>query len=709
MRAIFLCCGAVAALVAGPAFAQTAPSPAPGSQGAKDPAKAASDASGQSSRPGAAKSDEIGEIVITAERRSSTLQHTPATVSVLTGSEMRSRGIGTINDALNTVAGVYVQENNKGVNIDIRGVGTSLDSAAGDPGVNTNIDGVYIRQASAVVSGLYDLNRIEVLKGPQGTLYGRNATGGVVNILTADPTQDFDYHGSITGGNYSLIRTEGALNVPLSDDLALRAAFGSESHDGYYNSGQDDADRIAARVKLRWAPSTDFRILVGASYSHDGGVGSGSILVTEPEGSRNADTAPPVGQLNQKFITAFSTVEWDAGPVRLTFIPTWSNYIYDSIGTAYGFYSQQRVREKQATSELRLSSPTSSPIQWVGGLYYYDDKLSNYANLLNQGIVNLQPHLNTRSYAAFADATLPVTSSLRLIGGIRYTKDHKTQRDTTVVGGGVTVGPFNGVLNSHALNFRAGVQYDLTPRAMLYATYSTGYKAGGFLPDEPGYNTFKPEHLRAAEAGIKTRLIDNHLQLNLSGFYYNYDNYQVSALGIAHYGGLSALVFNAQGRTKIFGAEVQLTYRPTPDDQFELNASPLHSRFGQFVIPASPITPPVDITGKQLPSAPSLSGNVAYEHSWRFANASRVTGRVDSYYSSAYWSEFSHAPYSRRPHYTRTDLSLTYFAPGDRWSIGAWVRNLENSWIVSLKANTFIGDYALQPPRTFGLTLSVRR
>ena len=660
----------------------------------------------------------IRDIVITAERRSNTTQRTPATIAVLSGDELRDRGVSTIDDALSHVSGVFVQANNKGANINIRGVGTSLDSAAGDPGVNTNIDGVYIRQASAVVGGLYDLDRIEVLKGPQGTLYGRNATGGVANILTADPGREFGYRGQVTVGDYSLVRTDAAINVPLSDTFAMRAAFGSESHTGYYDTGQDDAKRFGGRLKLLWTPSSAVRILVGGSYAHDGGVGPGSIAASEPEGSRHADDGGVRGQLNQKFVTAFSTVQVDTGPVVVTFIPTFSNYTFDSSGKSYGFVNSQRVRERQLTSELRLSSPAASPVQWVAGLYYYNTNLANLAILTNQGIVNDQPELKTESYAAFADATVPITKGLRLIGGARYTKDHKTQRNTFVSSPTSSSGPFDGVLDSDAVNFRVGAQYDLAPSALLYATFSTGYKAGGFTPDEPGFNTFKPERLRAVEAGVKSRLFGNKLQLNLSGFHYSYDNYQVSSLGFAHYGGLSALVFNSQGKTEVYGLELQASYRPTRDDQFDLTLSPLHSRFGRFIIPATTIpgpggpivvAPEIDVSGKEVPSAPGLSGTASYEHNFRFGGG-RLAARADTFFSTSYWSEFSHAAFSRRPGYAKTDLSLTFFGKNDAWSVGAFVKNVENSWIVTLKANTPTGgDFALQPPRTFGFTFSLRQ
>lgn len=649
----------------------------------------------------------LGEIVVTAERRPSTVQRTPATIEVLNGEELTQRGVGSVTDALSNVSGVFVQMNNKGANVNIRGVGTTLDSATGDPGVNTNIDGVYLRQASTVVSGLYDVARVEVLKGPQGTLYGRNATGGVVNIITNDPKPDFGYDASLTAGNYGLIRSQAAINLPLDANLAVRVAFGSESHNGYLDGGQDDADRLGGRMKMLWTPTSTVSILAGVSYAHDGGKGPGSVAVTEPEGSRHADTANPIGNLDQDFTTVFSTIKWDAGSVIFTLIPTYSNYNYDYQGNNFGQYNQQIARENQETGEFRVSSEPTSEMQWVAGFYLYDDDLDNLFNLFGPGVTNDQPSLKTTSYAGFADATVPLSSTLRLIGGVRYTDDHHTQAGTTVDAAGRTVGPFGGVLDSSAVTYRVGLEYDVTRSAMAYATYSTGYKSGGFTPDEPGYNTYNPEYLKDAEVGVKSRWLDNRLQVNISGFDYFYNDYQVSDAGLAHYGGLSALVFNSTGTTSIYGGELELKYRPTAHDQIDLSVSPLHSRFGQLIVPASPFGPEVNSTGEELPSAPDLSGSAAYQHFWDFAQGSLV-GRVETYVSSAYWVDFAHSADSHRPGYTRTDLNLTYTSPTG-WSIGAFARNLENAWVPTLKTNGLVGEFALQPPRTFGVTVAIQR
>ena len=663
-----------------------------------------------------ASGSSLQEVVVTASRRASTVQKTPITINVISATDISRSGVATLENVLENVPAVNLQQNNKGYDVNIRGVGTSLDSASGDPGINTNLDGVYLRQSTEITSALFDIARIEVLKGPQGTLYGRNATGGVVNVLTNDPVDHYEVSGLVSFGNYDTLHTVGVFNAPLTDHLAMRAAFSADRHDGYLSTGQDDEDNIAGRLKFLWTPLPAVRVMVGGSFSHDGGDGPGSVFATSPSNSRTGEVYnghEPPGSLNNPVTNLFGQFDWDLGPARLTFIPTLSHYDYKYLGSSFGFYSQQIQNEVQKTEELRLASPLNSPVNWVVGYYGYQDHLYNFVDLIDSGILNYEPRLDTLSNAAFADATVPVTSAFRISAGIRYTNDHKTQAGTVETAGPTVAGPFSGVLNSSAVNYRAVAEYDVTPSSLVYANISSGYKSGGFLPDEPGFNTFKPEKLTALEIGTKNRFLNNRLQVDLSAFGYEYSDYQVSDLGFAHYGGLSALVFNAQGATRIYGAEAQVTYLLTPDDEFRVSAAPLASKFGTFTIPAvtlpngPTLSPAVDDTGKTLPDAPTLSGNASYQHTWHLA-AGDVRGRVSTYYSTTYWAEFSHAPYSLQPGYVKLDLDLTYLPDSGRWTAGAYVNNATNRRIVTQLANTTPPTYGLEPPLTYGAVLTFK-
>jgi len=259
-----------------------------------------------------ASGSSLQEVVVTASRRASTVQKTPITINVISATDISRSGVATLENVLENVPAVNLQQNNKGYDVNIRGVGTSLDSASGDPGINTNLDGVYLRQSTEITSALFDIARIEVLKGPQGTLYGRNATGGVVNVLTNDPVDHYEVSGMVSFGNYDTLHTVGVFNAPLTDHLAMRAAFSSDRHDGYLSTGQDDEDNIAGRLKFLWTPLPAVRVMVGGSFSHDGGDGPGSVFATSPSNSRTGevynDHEPP-GSLNNPVTNLFGI--WD--------------------------------------------------------------------------------------------------------------------------------------------------------------------------------------------------------------------------------------------------------------------------------------------------------------------------------------------------------------------------------------------------------------
>src|SRR5258706_10387942 len=212
-----------------------------------------------------ASSNALQEIVVTAERRRKNLQNAPVSITAINADELAARNITTVDDALRTVPGVALQGNANGAGIYVRGIGSGQDQAFGSPAVNLNFDGIYQQQPNIPLSSMYDIERIEVLRGPQGTLYGRNATAGSINIITTNPSNQTEAAGSIGLGNYGLKRTEAMINVPMSDAVAVRASMVTERHDGYLRpSGYNDADNTGGRLKLVIKPNRDLSVLLAA-------------------------------------------------------------------------------------------------------------------------------------------------------------------------------------------------------------------------------------------------------------------------------------------------------------------------------------------------------------------------------------------------------------------------------------------------------------
>ena len=381
---------------------------------------------------------------------------------------------------------------------------------------------------------------------------------------------------------------------------------------------------------------------------------------------------------------------------------------------------------------------------------------------MTQTYIDAEQH--DTSYAGFGQATYSLTSKLRVIGGLRYTYENKTQAGfqgslpTTapptfrpVCQGGSTpavIGPpvaqldsvwnsnvctsgIAGAVTFHQLDYKAGLEYDITPHSMAYFTASTGFKAGGLYPSLAP-NSFQPETLNAYELGIKNRLFNNRLQVNVEGYYWKYDNQQQNHVGPISPAPLFGFITINAGDATLYGVDVDMQYLATPKDVFSFDLGALHTRYDSFVynqldVGGRPIAPsstgcaigpqttdasgnPVqslNCTGKPLVRSPNISGTVGYQHTQDLPNGAEVILGVRSQFSTGYYTAIDYiAGLEYQGGFTNTSADLTYQAPGGHWSVTAYVKNLENDGVVSggseqpLAAGVFYG--ALQPPRTYG-------
>lgn len=715
--------------------------------------------------PSAAGADQIETIVVTAEKRQTNLQKTAASIAAVSGTELLRQGQTQLDQVMMNVGAVRLLEGEDGPTFYIRGVGTGVPSNIGDPEVNLNIDGIYQSEPEYSRGGLYDVNRIEVLRGPQGTLYGRNAVAGVVNIVTNDPTFDYGAGGSIGFGNYSLVQTQGYLNVPLADTLAARVAFGTENHDGYLSNGADDTDVQSARVKVLWRPLDTLKLVVTADDTHEGGAAEGEIQLNPPAGPplepwfRNAvalgntfkssdpwTAADPAGAARKAdFWSIHAQLDWDLGFGTLTIIPSYRDYTYQCLNCWRSETDQnQTAAERQTTFEARLASSADSTITWLAGLYYLHSNTPTSGQNLgpnadsftaasgNQVSEQGQVKYVAESYAAFGQATVPVTDWLRLTGGIRYNVDRKSETAYVLGESGVNgvmeintcstsqspaIGGtyydfsqclFSTSMTSHAVTYTAGFEADVASGSMIYGKVSTGYKSGGFFQGAAP-DTYNPEHLTSYEIGAKTRFLNNRLEINADAYYYVYHNYQINYISLIN--PTSAGIFgintaNAAGAT-LYGGEVEAKYLFTPFDEIDVSVYPLHSKFKTLVIRGCCGG---TFTGDQLPFAPYLSINAGLEHSWELDGKGTVTARIETHFESPTWVNVEEPPGTRQPAYTKSNIYLTYDAPGHNWSVTGYIKNLENAPVLVNSqggpGGLVAGDIA--PPRTFGAQVSAK-
>jgi iron complex outermembrane recepter protein len=677
----------------------------------------------------------LAEVVVTAEKRSENLQKTPAAVTVVTSEQLVNQRVVSERDLEAFAPSADFSAERQNTVAYIRGVGTANDYPNSDPSVVMQVDQVYTPR-SATSGALFDISGVEILPGPQGTLYGRNAIGGVINVTTNRPAETFSGEALIEAGDYSLSHEFAAVNMPLADDLAVRLAANREQHTGYLSNGMDDEDSTAFRVSALYTPGA-FSAFLAYSYYHNAGLGDMSIQIPYVNSGNPwyAPTDPSTrGAFDQHDIYQFSGTfdyKFDNG-MTLTYIPSW---VYVRVKenvpqngndppTSDNIFSFEPVT--QYTQELRLAGG-NGPLKWVGGLYGYYSNTHSYYDVDTPGLEGIGPFTNVtidaynreESYAAFTQVTYSVTDRVRVIGGLRYSSDEKQANGDV----GVTLyPPITPVVVSspasnytfdhtwHHVDWKVGMEADLTETSMLYSTIASGYLEGGYslVPSTPTFNnTYQPEKLIAYTLGLKNRFFNNRLEVNDELFYYDYRDYQVSYFNIT----LGTSVnYNAQ-KARIYGNDLSVKYLVSRSDEIDASIGLLSAYATDFAIPTGiPGQPPVSFNGYRLPDSPTATATVAFQHAWDLPNGSLIA-RVQTHYDSGEWEIFSHPANTYQPATTKTDVNLTYGFANDKWNIGLWGKNLENKARFVGPGTTSvagINSAFLEAPRTYGVRVGAR-
>jgi iron complex outermembrane receptor protein len=454
---------------------------------------------------------------------------------------------------------------------------------------------------------------------------------------------------------------------------------------------------------------------------------SGTYALGDVFNSANPWTSPDPGTAVRRadFWSVRAQIDWETDFGALTVIPAYRRYTYQCLNCWRSETDQNNfASERQATVEARLASKPNAPVTWLAGIYYLDANNPSFGDQLGIGADSFanaagnqvnefgQTAFASKSYAAFGQVTYPLTPWFRLTGGARYTDDKKSETGfiSSEVDGvtTVTTGDFSTSKSWNSWTYTAGVEADAAANSMVYAKVSTGYKAGGFYQGAAP-DSYNPEHLKSYEIGSKNRFLGNRLEINVDAFYYDYRDYQVNYLGFINptsAGIFGVLTQNAQGAT-IYGADIETRYLVTSSDQFDLSIYPLHARFGSVVIPGFFGG---DYSRNVLPFAPRLSGNLGFQHSWGLEPGGGLTARIETHLETDTWVTFQESPGTREPGHSVSNAYLTYNAAGDRWSVAAYVRNLENRAVLANGQGGPVGLVAadIAPPRTYGVQLTGR-
>lgn len=698
----------------------------------------------------------LEDIVVSAQKVDQNLQTVPVAVTAFDSRELERARIEGIEDlVLRAPSFSFYELNKTQVTPALRGASSVIDAAGADQPVAIFLDEVYLGSTGDFEFDLFDLERIEVLRGPQGTVFGRNVTGGAINIVTAAPAGTTAGVLQGTAGRFGQRDLKGNVTGPLGESLSARLAFSARNSDGWVKNGvtgteleQDDV--LSLRGQVRYAPSDRLDVRWSADWLQDDSVGQQRDLIGDlpqfaviTSGSRSNDLDID-GGYDRRIWGQALRINYKVPLGTLTSVTGFrrndSSMTQDGDGTPVPAIQLERSWDiRTFTQELRLASRPDARWRWLAGLYYFDQsaaRVENYGiaahpssfigslagGALNNTANDIFQTVDTRSYAAFAQADVPLAERVSLVLGGRYTWEKKSGLSGVRGDAGLFQDdqPFTVGLDDRwsAFTPKVGVNWQVTESAFAYASVSRGFKSGGFAVEgsnEDAFRTsFDPEFATSYEIGAKTRWLDDRLQLNAAVFHVEYEDLQVQTIDES-----TGRFFVANvGKSSSRGAELELLARPIPALDLALTYGYLDAELDEFVVQGE------DLSGNTPPLAPkhSLSANVSYTAS--LGPAGTLTLRGDYLYKSAIFFDASNfaVPDDLTVFDGVVNASLTFRVTDERWEVALWGKNLTDervaiqatpNGVFNLEAARFLDgeqSYGIvwNDPRTYGISVTWR-
>jgi len=707
----------------------------------------------------------IEEVIVTAQKRSENVQKVPIAISVVSGQAMERANVNSPEQLIQMAPALTFRKGNtnKDSALTVRGVGTVSFASGVEPSVSMVVDGVVYARSGQATADFLDLERVEILRGPQGTLFGKNASAGVISLITRAPGQEKSGYLDAAYYQGNEYRLRGAVSGPLSDTLAGSLAgffshydgngknvFNGEDVNGYEHNG--------LRGRLRWKPTDDLTVDLIADYSHNvdsGYADSIGTVFSSPfndnvflpslkpltPNDRNKDIDNDQSPFTKDINSGFSAqVNWSVGEYTLTSITAYRNWknaqgrdgdfrsdapSYVATGALAADIRTQdygRLNFDEFTQELRIASPLGHFFEYVAGLYYYHTWESNYfirtvtsctASTLapvtlgslgtatpcspsastytaNSGIGEFQTTLE--NYAAFGQGTLNFSDRFRGIFGARWTHDsidfvHRRLRTSGAAALSGVNPTFSGTGGTDASGWsgKVGAQYDFTPVIMAYGSYTRGYKG-------PAMNVFfnmqatdnfgiAPETSNAYEVGLKSRLLDGRLVLNLSAFDTTYNNFQATNLDVIGTTVVSRLT-NA-GTIKTQGVEADFVFEPVKNLRFTGGYAYIDAKIDQFKCPATGACPALAINGKPLPL--SSKHKLSVNTSWLVPLEGQkfdLDFNVGAQYQSKMGFDINQNPYAIQKGYGTVDASVAFVSKDEKVRLALIAKNLTDQHFV---------------------------
>jgi iron complex outermembrane receptor protein len=704
---------------------------------------------------------EAGDIIVTATKAGQRLDRAPVAAVSISGEEMERLNLQGVRDAQILLPSVVYNDSGGSAQIYIRGIGSNSAYAGLESSIGTYVDGVYLQRQVGASVDVVDLKSIEVLNGPQGSLYGRNATGGVVLVNTNDPVDHFGARAVVEAGSYGYLGGEAMLNIPISGNVALRVA-GKYSRSAGYTRNIADGERLSGldsgtvRAKLKWTPSSRLTAIASVEYHKelDDPIAR-RTLVTAPLCLSCAvyGTTPPTGfyEVDQTR-TRKTDIHYIAGTLNLKYegdrfdivsvtgVRNFKYAIFVDQDFARGDLYNSRAEEfgTTFTEDAYVRTRFDGPINFLAGLSGETDQDSLLIRVFGSAFGPLQDaggttKVNLRSISPYGEVYVKLPASLKLTVGGRYNIDTKKLRAANNAGSVLAFGAVPTV--EQQVTFRS-----FTPRIVLsretgpttlYASYSKGVKSGGYnSPAFAPLTALRPEDLNSYEVGLKASGIGGRIHVSVAGFYYDYKDIQVSYVN-ASTGGIGAQ--NAAS-ARVYGLEMSTALRVT--DRLSLRAGGLleHARFRGYTgaaiyCPASAASPgfpgcpapsgkpglasgTADLSGARIPRAPELSYSIGADYRFPITSAWRGTMSANDRYTSSYdLLPGAGGPLglSRQKAYHLVTLGLSLENEPAGLEVRLFVNNLTKSkYFLDLPTSAFGVAGSAAAPRTFGGSIAHR-
>lgn len=680
---------------------------------------------------------ELEEITVTAEKREEKSQNVPISINAITAAGAQSLGVTSTSDLAVVAPGVNLTQVSQNPLLYIRGVGTQ-NTVTGEEGSNpVYVDGIYDPSLAAGTFALNNIDRIEVLKGPQGTLFGRNATGGAINIVTRDPSSTPQAQLSVNYGNYNAYGGSFYGTTGVAPGLAADVAYaGNGQGEGYgrnlFNGvGIGETYENAIRTKWLYTPDDTTKITFSADYDHRNsnlGIAIGVVpgAVGELNLQRYTGNWQNVNENQQPwgFVSQWGTslrISHDFAEVRAVSMTSYravvADYNYDQDSTALPLVNAEfHSRTNDYTQEFQIQSLPGSAIQWVGGAFYLHSNANSDPLNLNglafepAGGVNLRSGIiTTNSIAGYGQATIPLGDQTDLTAGVRYTHDHKSLAASNEF----PDLPYLPALDStrddskswQAVTWRGALSHRFSDELMVYGSVSKGYKAGNFSVINIENPVVNPETLYAYELGVKSDLFERRVRLNAALFDYDYKNIQLQDI----VQGTQILLNAASAKIKGLDADLEVL----PIDQLKIGAGISRLFTHNYTnFPNAPATVPnpatiggnadfeINASGKQMVHSPNASGNVSAEYRVPTSRGDFAVSAVDVYTTSFAWEPDNRV---RQGGYAVLNAALAWDLPDNRYRIRLMGKNLLDKQYAMFFSSSINDSYSPAPPRTYGV------